>query len=485
MNLDKFTRIITPKDLEEIDPLIRLGGDETTKPLDFANSILGNWLVKRRWWILSLIAAGLFYLELWEDSFKPLNSVHLAEYLLYVFFLALIGILITLLMSLMKDQVRNLQILDHKHRIDLEIITNGDWQVLAQQLVKIPGQIAPVAVASLFVRNPILGHFELAALNVTDDSSGAESGLKKMCPVCQAALEADGRKLKACPENECEGSAGPRSASYCLAVRDCEKIHAIIYFRMAPGQQLNAEQSLILETLDEDILVALKAGQDRKMLAEMSEAEASLSERRKVSHFLHDSLGQNLSFINLKVSQLIAEKQQLHLEGVQNDLEQVREAAGLSHDIVRGILEVNQATTMPLLSNLLFQHATKVSQRANFAIEFDVEGEPGVVSTEVQRTVFYVFQEALSNIEKHAGASNVKVDLHWCADELQIRILDDGQGFQPEQVGPGRHYGLSIMQERINRVGGMIEVSSAIQQGTRVEICVPISLHNPSYILPN
>lgn len=443
--------------------------------------------MKQRWWILSLIAAGLFYLELWEDSFKPLNSIHLAEYLLYVFFLALIGILITLLMRVLKDQVRNLQILDQKHRIDLEIITNGDWQVLAQQLVKIPAQIAPVAAASLFVRNPILGRFELAALHVAGDApaSVTESALKSMCPVCQAQLEADGRKLIACSESESEEGAGPRSASYCLAVRDCEKIHAIIYFRMSSGQQLSAEQSLILETLDEDILVALKAGQDRKMLVEMREAEASLNERRKVSHFLHDSLGQNLSFINLKVSQLIAEKQRLHLEVVQNDLEQVREAAGLSHDIVRGILEVNQATTMPLLSNLLFEHATKVSQRANFAIEFDVEGEPGVVPTEVQRTVFYVFQEALSNIEKHAGARNVKVDLHWCADELQIRIQDDGQGFQPERVGPGRHFGLSIMQERINRVGGMIEVSSMIQQGTRVEICVPISLHNPSYILPN
>jgi len=437
--------------------------------------------VKRRWWILSLIAAGLFYLELWEDSFQPLNTIHLVEYLLYVFFLAIIGILITLLMRLLKDQVRNLQILDHKHRIDLEIISHGDWQVLTQQLVKIPAQIAPVEAASLFVRNPILGNFELAALNVAGDSPDPETTPEKMCPVCLAALEAGGKKLMACPENECEDSA----ASYCLAVRDCEKIHAILYFRMAPGKKLSAEQSDILETLDEDILVALQAGQDRKMLVEMREAEASLNERRKVSHFLHDSLGQNLSFINLKVSQLIAEKRRLHLEGVQNDLEQVREAAGLSHDIVRGILEVNQANTMPLLSNLLFEHATKVSQRANFAIEFDVEGEPSPVSTEVQRTVFYVFQEALSNIEKHAGAKNVKVDIHWCEGDLRINVQDDGQGFQPEQVGSSRHFGLSIMQERINRIGGMIEVSSAIQQGTRVEICVPISAHETHFILPN
>ncbi len=448
----------------------------TTETLKFTQGFVNNWLIKRRWWLIGFVGVSLFYLELYEDAFKPLDWFHLLEYLLYVVFLIIIGILISLLTRVLGDQVRNLTLLDYKHKIDREIIAQNDWIALTEQLVKLPATIAPVGAASLFVVNPITNRFEFAAQKIEGVAAPPANAMEALCSVCIAELIADQRLLIQCSTQPAADPDGRASAIYCLAIRDIEQIHAILVIRMLPGRVLNDEQKNILEMIAEDLLVALKAGQDRKMLVELREVEARLNERRKVSHFLHDSLGQNLSFINLKVSQLIAEYRSLPSGVIRRDLERVLDAAGASHDIVRGILEGNQSGTMPLLSNLLIEHGTNVALRANFKVEFDIKGEPVSVPTEIQHAVFYVFQEAFSNIEKHAHAKNVKVDIFWGANDLDIVIEDNGLGFTPGEVDFSHHLGLSIMQERIDRVNGHIELNSSPSAGTIVKICVPISI---------
>jgi two-component system, NarL family, sensor histidine kinase DegS len=75
----------------------------------------------------------------------------------------------------------------------------------------------------------------------------------------------------------------------------------------------------------------------------------------------------------------------------------------------------------------------------------------------------------LNNIAKHAGASRVDIQLQYATGAVELRIRDDGRGFDPEQTPPG-HYGLSMMRERATAMGAALSITSQPGQGTEIVI---------------
>jgi signal transduction histidine kinase len=87
-----------------------------------------------------------------------------------------------------------------------------------------------------------------------------------------------------------------------------------------------------------------------------------------------------------------------------------------------------------------------------------------------------ILQEALANVRKHAGSPS-QIDVRLVADDgqLQMAIVDNGAGFDPALAGPeGQHFGLQVMRQRTERIGGQLATQSAPGQGARVEVCVPL-----------
>lgn len=99
---------------------------------------------------------------------------------------------------------------------------------------------------------------------------------------------------------------------------------------------------------------------------------------------------------------------------------------------------------------------------------------------EVETTVFRAVQEALTNCARHSGASSVLIQGGIEAGRLWIEIEDDGEGFDVEQVHPGgdslRGIGLLGMRERLELVGGTVHIDSALGQGTRVSMEMPVAI---------
>jgi two-component system nitrate/nitrite sensor histidine kinase NarX len=92
---------------------------------------------------------------------------------------------------------------------------------------------------------------------------------------------------------------------------------------------------------------------------------------------------------------------------------------------------------------------------------------------DVQVQVLHVVQEALSNVRKHAGARQVWVEVQQ-APRWRVSVRDDGRGFDSTRVGPDEtHVGLRIMQERAQRIGAAVEVTSTPGGGTRVALSLP------------
>ena len=98
------------------------------------------------------------------------------------------------------------------------------------------------------------------------------------------------------------------------------------------------------------------------------------------------------------------------------------------------------------------------------------EALPPAASVQLLR----ILQEALANVRKHAGSpSQVAVRLEAAGGELRMTVTDDGAGFDVALAGAdSKHYGLRVMGQRAERIGGRLSVHSSPGQGTRVEVCV-------------
>jgi signal transduction histidine kinase len=98
----------------------------------------------------------------------------------------------------------------------------------------------------------------------------------------------------------------------------------------------------------------------------------------------------------------------------------------------------------------------------------------------VEENLLRIGQEALSNIIKHSGATDVNIELHFESQQVSLQVKDNGSGFDREKVvGPNEgHFGLLGMSERARRLGGRFILSSKPQEGALVRVEIPL---NPSW----
>jgi signal transduction histidine kinase len=426
-----------------------------------------DWIIRPRWLILGVLVIFVVGLEIAESIVRGINIVDGTEIMVYVSFLAAIGVLIEILLRTLAQKEHTLNIVSYKHKLSMELNKHQDWEILVAQLVKFPRTIAPINKSCLYLLNPISDMYEIEA---TWSSTGEAVADFNVCMVCLKQQTKDGFLFKPCHLHD----RGFPSGTYCLLLYYGAELLAILQFNLQPGSIVTPEQKEILQSISEEMGIALQAGLDRKRLSELQITQATLAERRNVSHYLHDHLSQNLSYLCLKLDQLKSENPSLPLVNFRPELTGMLEAANQSYAIVRRKLETIQPETTPLLMNYLAEHAQKISKRANFQVKFTTHGKQVAVLPEVQQAVFYVFQEVFGNIEKHAGATNVEVVVEWCDKSLSLVIQDNGQGFDPDLVSPSKHFGIQIMNERISKINGHIKYSSLQPRGTTVSITIPL-----------
>jgi signal transduction histidine kinase len=140
------------------------------------------------------------------------------------------------------------------------------------------------------------------------------------------------------------------------------------------------------------------------------------------------------------------------------------------------MIETTYPKTTPRLSNLFSEYARKISQRANFEISIEREGEPFPLLPEIQQAVFYVFQEVLSNVEKYSKADHVDVIVKWGEESLVVTVSDNGIGFNPHNIDGTKHFGLEIMKERLAKINGQLKIISSETCGTTVTFSSPLQI---------
>lgn len=431
-------------------------------------SKLLDWITRRHW-LMSILATLLIWT--WETLnllIPSTRNLFALEQLVYLGLFIFIGQALAFSTNKLDSQARVMKTIEYKHQLSQELAVQTEWERLCNYIVHLPSRLAAVEHSLLFTANHVTGQLEAAA---RWDMLGQETNSFHLAGICHKYLESARSRTRFSLMTETE----PRQAEiYCLPIRHGRNLLGVLAFKLETGKTLSSEQFDTFEAIGAELATAIQNGQDHKLMTEMLSTKAALDERRTVSHYLHDHLAQNLGYVHFKLGQLIAEKDQLSPEKIFAELERMRIASKESYDTVRGTLEnLNQQTT-PLLTNLLIEYARKVAQRANFEIIFKTQGRPIPLDPNVQRAVFYVFQESLSNVERHASATSVDVQAEWADGHFGLSIQDNGVGFNPQEVNKNHHFGLEIMRERLAKVNGQVTLTVAKDSGTLIKIWVPV-----------
>ncbi len=205
------------------------------------------------------------------------------------------------------------------------------------------------------------------------------------------------------------------------------------------------------------------------------ERDAVLEERRRLRRELHDGVAQALNYLNLKTKAVSNSVSSQETEQALAGLVDIRQTVQSTYEDIRESIDQlsTEAAGHPLLP-ALESYLREFGQRYGLEVHFDVPKVLRNLSPAAELQLFRIAQEALSNVRKHAGASRVHLSLEDTPQGCQLSIEDNGQGFSldqhPDSLG---FWGLDIMKERAEGLGGTLEVTSAPGEGTTVVAHLP------------
>ena len=208
--------------------------------------------------------------------------------------------------------------------------------------------------------------------------------------------------------------------------------------------------------------------------------QAREEERRRLARELHDDLGQALSGLKLQLSwldQRLAEGQLADQAEARAKVQMMRQLVDQAMDTVRTVvteLRPEALDRLGLVAALEWQAET-FARHARVRCRFTSSADAVDLDMGRATSVFRVFQEMLTNVARHAGASRVDVNFEPRDHELRLTVRDNGRGLDPDVEISARAFGLLGMRERARLLGGTIQLASAPRRGTTISLTVPLA----------
>lgn len=201
--------------------------------------------------------------------------------------------------------------------------------------------------------------------------------------------------------------------------------------------------------------------------------ESLEEETRRIARALHDESGQLLAAVHIELQGAMrgrspaTRKRIQKVEELLNEIE--RQLRRFSHDLRPSVLD--DYGLMPALQTF----ADRFSKRSGVPIKIEGELE-NRLPAKVETTLYRVAQEALNNVAKHAKATQVCIRLWQTPAVLHFNIRDDGIGFDPHPSDATNHQGMGLrgIRERLTVLGGTLQIKSKLEQGTELQVSVPM-----------
>jgi signal transduction histidine kinase len=240
-------------------------------------------------------------------------------------------------------------------------------------------------------------------------------------------------------------------------------VFVAVFTRIATNEELaRREVERLLAELGE-------ANRKLRAYAVQAEELATTKERNRLAREIHDGLGHYLTAVHVQIRAARAVMGQ--------DVERAEDALSKAERLSREALEdvrrsvaalrVSPVEGQPLPDALA--PLIEGARTSGLDVGFEVTGSPRSLSPPAELTLYRAAQEGLTNVRKHAGASHVEVALAYRDDEVVLTVQDDGQGAAAPEGG----FGLLGLRERVQLLGGEMDVTTSPGRGFNLKVQVP------------
>jgi two-component system sensor histidine kinase UhpB len=235
------------------------------------------------------------------------------------------------------------------------------------------------------------------------------------------------------------------------------------------------------ETLRSLFLQLEERNRELQALSERA-INAQEEERRAIAQSLHDDTGQALSMLVIHLDRI-----DKRIQPRQKELKkQIADARALAATSLTELRRILSGLRPAILDDLGLVPAIRWFARANLEqvgihVVVKAPSVPLELSPAMTTTLFRIVQEAVSNIVRHAGARSVTIVLQLDENTVQLRVEDDGRGFDPGHASRDavelQRLGLLGIRERAELLGGEVQIESAPEKGTRLSVSIPLGDH--------
>jgi PAS domain S-box-containing protein len=257
-----------------------------------------------------------------------------------------------------------------------------------------------------------------------------------------------------------------------------------IQARLYPVKNAHGEMVSVIH-IEEDISERIQAEQQIQYHQDRLKALASQltiaeeRERRRIASDLHDEVGQTLAFARMRLASAHKTTADPKLLAI---LDEVSES-------LRNAIEDTEVLVFDLSSPLLYEVGLgaaisewleqQLQNVYDLEFSFSEEGPKTALNEDIDAILFRNVRELLTNVIRHASASQVSVHIERAEDIITVIIEDDGVGFDPDAIaqkrGRGAGFGLFSIQERMSDLGGTFEIQSAPGRGSKAILSIPLA----------
>lgn len=205
--------------------------------------------------------------------------------------------------------------------------------------------------------------------------------------------------------------------------------------------------------------------------------QLQVEERRRFARELHDGINQLMVAAKFRIELALRQIR----KGSDEYADSLATALATLDDSIQEVRRISHGLRPDLLDEMGLEAALdsltgQFRERTGIKVQKKLSLHPATMPDDVAIMLYRVVQEALTNIERHARASEVVIRLRQTAQEAQLDLHDNGAGFDPSHLPPGKGIGLKNMRERVELLGGQIRLESTPGHGTRIHATLPLNI---------
>lgn len=272
-----------------------------------------------------------------------------------------------------------------------------------------------------------------------------------------------------------QATHGVSKTSPTFAIRQDDDQFGVLFVQLNPGQELEEWQSQLFQAVSDRIATAFS-------LARRAEQESRfmlVEERNTIARELHDSIAQSLSYLKFQIGRMqMLQKKESTQEEQHKVLAEMKDAVNSAYGNLRELLtSFRLKINDPSLEQALRGTVAEFSQRGQIEIHLDYGLRYYRLTPNEEIHLLQIVRESLSNIVRHAKATEARVSLEAASNgEVTLTVDDNGVGLQNNHQKL-HHYGLSIMNERARNLGGELSMGPSPLGGVRVQMKCPLDLY--------